>query len=263
MNYHPAANRGLTNAACSQQLSAIPGLATIAFKINCQFFLCLRICILLIVYYIIQSNFKDYFCAELQMNFLAHIYLSGDTTEVLIGNFIGDYVKGNDYLKYPEGIRKGILMHREIDTFTDKHPATRSCKTFIKPKYKKFSGIVVDIFYDHFLATNWERYSSVPLKEFVIQKYNVLEDYFDFFPEEVQKFFPYFLKSNWLHAYSTFNGLRLVLRRMAFRTSIPDFSFYAIAQLKENYEVLGNNFSKFFDDILDFVKTEFSIQPVG
>ena len=108
------------------------------------------------------------------MNFLAHIYLSGDTNEILIGNFIGDYVKGNDYLKYPTNIGKGILLHRKIDAFTDKHSVTKSCKTFINPKYRKFSGIVIDIFYDHFLATNWEQYSSVPLKEFAIRKYNIL-----------------------------------------------------------------------------------------
>jgi acyl carrier protein phosphodiesterase len=195
------------------------------------------------------------------MNFLAHIYLSGDSTDIMIGNFIGDFVKGNDYLKYPENIRKGILLHRKIDAFTDKHPVTSFCKTFIKPKYKKFSGIVVDIFYDHFLATNWEQYSRVPLKDFVIQKYNVLCDYYDIFPVEVKKFFPYFLRNDWLNAYSTFDGLRLVLRRMAFRTSLPDFSSYAITRLKENYEVLGNNFKNFFAEVLEFVKKDFSIQP--
>lgn len=195
------------------------------------------------------------------MNFLAHIYLSGDTNEILIGNFIGDYVKGNDYLKYPTNIGKGILLHRKIDAFTDKHSVTKSCKTFINPKYRKFSGIVIDIFYDHFLATNWEQYSSVPLKEFAIRKYNILGAYYDFFPREVKDFFPYFLKSNWLYAYSTVRGLKVVLRRMAIQTSLPDFSAYAISRLKENYEVLGENFKVFFKDIIEFVNTEFSIHP--
>jgi acyl carrier protein phosphodiesterase len=195
------------------------------------------------------------------MNFLAHIFLSGNETGVLIGNFIGDFVKGNDYLKYPEDVRRGILLHRKIDAFTDKHAVTKFCKTFIKPKYKKYSGIVVDIFYDHFLAINWEQYSSVPLRDFVIQKYNILNKHHSFFPEEIKKFFPYFHKSNWLYAYSTLEGLRLVLRGMAYRTSIPDFSYYAITRLKDNYEVLENNFTVFFKDILEFVKAEFSIQP--
>ena len=196
------------------------------------------------------------------MNFLAHIYLSGDSDEILIGNFIGDFVKGNDYLNYPDNVSKGILLHREIDAFTDKHPATRFCKTFINPKYRKFSGIVIDIFYDYFLATNWEKYASVPLKEFAIQKYQILGKYYDLFPREVQDFFPYFLKSNWLYAYSTVRGLKVVLRRMAFRTSLPDFSAYAINRLKENYEVLEDNFKVFFGDIIKFVNQEFLITPI-
>lgn len=194
------------------------------------------------------------------MNFLAHIYLSGDLDDIMIGNFIGDFVKGNNYLKYPEYIGKGIILHRKIDSFTDRHPVTRTCKTYINPKYGKYAGIVVDIFYDHFLATNWKHYSSVSLKDFVIQKYTILSAYDYYFPQDVKAFFPYFLESNWLNAYSTFDGLGTVLQNMSSRTTLPDFSSYAIKILKDNYDFLGKSFYSFFKEIIFFVESEMSIK---
>lgn len=194
------------------------------------------------------------------MNFLAHIYLSGNSDDLMIGNFIGDYVKGKSYLGYPEQIGRGIILHRKIDSFTDKHPITKSCKNYINQEYGKYSGIVVDIFYDHFLATNWKHYSSVPLKDFVIQKYTILSAYDYFFPQEVKNFFPYFLETNWLYAYSTFDGLGTVLHNMSDRTSLPDFSSDAIKILKENYDSLGKYFFSFFKDIIAFVEVEYSIK---
>ncbi len=207
------------------------------------------------------TNFIDQlFTTKFQLNFLAHIYLSGDIDDIMIGNFIGDYVKGIKYLGYPERISKGIILHRKIDSFTDRHPITKSCKTFINPKYGKYSGIVVDIFYDHFLATNWKHYSSVPLKDFVVQKYTILSAYDYFFPQEVKNFFPHFLETNWLYAYSTFDGLGAVLQNMSAMTTLPDFSSYAIKILKENYDDLGKYFFSFFKDIICFVESEYSIK---
>ena len=97
------------------------------------------------------------------MNFLAHIYLSGTDEKILVGNFMGDYVKGRDYLKYPEDIRKGLLLHRQIDFYTDNHPIVKNSKKRIESVYRKYSGIIIDIFYDYFLATNWPDYSITPL----------------------------------------------------------------------------------------------------
>jgi acyl carrier protein phosphodiesterase len=194
------------------------------------------------------------------LNYLAHIYLSGDSVDIMIGNFIGDFVKGKKYLGYPENIGKGIILHRKIDSFTDRHQMTKACKEYLKLKYNMYSGIVVDIFYDHFLATNWKLYSSVPLKDFVVQKYTVLSAYEYFFPEEVKMFFPYFLGTNWLYAYSTFDGLGTVLQNMSSRTSLPDFSTYAIKVLKENYDQLGKNFFTFFSDMISYVEKEYSIK---
>ena len=92
------------------------------------------------------------------MNFLAHIYLSGDSRELLIGNFIGDYVKGKDYEKYPPAIQDGILLHRKIDWFTDDHSITKKAKKLVRGQYGLYAGIVIDIFYDHYLSANWDQY---------------------------------------------------------------------------------------------------------
>jgi len=102
------------------------------------------------------------------MNFLAHIYLSGDNEQVKIGNFMADSIKGKKYLKYPGDLQKGIILHRAIDYYTDTHPVFKQSTQKLFPEYGHYSGIIVDIFYDHFLASNWKKYSEVPLKEYTL-----------------------------------------------------------------------------------------------
>src|SRR5512147_206580 len=100
------------------------------------------------------------------MNYLAHIFLSGVDRDILIGNFIGDYVKGHDYDHYSAQIRKGILLHRRIDYFTDNHQIVHQSMNYFAPKYRKYAGIIIDILYDHYLAVNWDKFSPQPLDEF-------------------------------------------------------------------------------------------------
>ena len=199
----------------------------------------------------------------LPMNFLAHIYLSGDSRELLIGNFIGDYVKGKDYEKYPPAVQEGILLHRKIDQFTDNHPVTRKAKELVREKYGLYAGIVVDIFYDHFLSSDWERYSEMPLKAYVRSRYRMLDSGFSIFPVGVKAWFPYFIKSNWLEAYTSFQGLIMVFSRMSYRTSLPDHSEYAVAQLQDNYDVMKGYFQEFFKDVRTMVAEEYQIRYKG
>jgi len=182
------------------------------------------------------------------VNFLAHIYLSGDSREILIGNFIGDYVKGKEYANYTPGIQQGILLHRYIDSFTDKHAVTRKSKKLVSDRYGKYAGIVIDIFYDHFLSSNWEQYSDISLKAYVRDRYKILDSGFSNFPRGVKNWFPYFIKSNWLEAYTSFQGLIMVFSRMSYRTSLPDHSEYAVAQLQDNYDVMKGYFQEFFKE---------------
>jgi acyl carrier protein phosphodiesterase len=197
------------------------------------------------------------------MNFLAHIYLSGDSRELLIGNFIGDYIKGKDYEKYPPLIQEGILLHRKIDGFTDNHPITRNAKNLVRGKYGLYSGIIVDIYYDHFLSANWETYCEMPLKSYVRNRYRMLDSGFSIFPAGVKSWFPYFIKSNWLEAYTSFQGLIMVFNRMSYRTSLPNHSEYAVAQLQKNYDLMEKYFGEFFEEIRFFVSREYDIQYKG
>jgi acyl carrier protein phosphodiesterase len=197
------------------------------------------------------------------MNFLAHIYLSGDSKDLLIGNFIGDYIKGKEYEKYPPGIQEGIHLHRKIDDFTDSHSVTRKAKLLVRERYGLYSGIVIDIFYDHFLSANWMEFCDTPLRTYVRQRYRMLDSGFSMFPIGVKTWFPYFIKSNWLEAYTTFQGLVMVFKRMSYRTSLPDHSEYAVESLQENYELMDSYFRQFFQEIRSFVSREYEIPYKG
>ncbi|MCB9013312.1 MAG: DUF479 domain-containing protein [Bacteroidales bacterium] len=193
------------------------------------------------------------------MNFLAHLYLSGDHEEIMVGNFIGDYVKGKEYLYYPEPIRKGIMLHRYIDSYTDSHPITRKSKSHISERYGKYSGIVTDIFYDYFLSSSWENYSSISLQEFVDYSFSTLKKHYYDFPQGIKNWFPNFIRNNWLMSYSSPEGIENVLYRMASRTSLPEHSAYAVQVLREKENEMRNEFIEFFEDIRDFVEKEHGI----
>ena len=121
------------------------------------------------------------------MNFLTHIYLSGDSELVRIGNFMADGIRGNDYLNFPEEVKKGILLHRQIDTFTDAHPIYRKSKHRLHDKYGHYSGVIMDILYDYFLAKNWKNYSEEPLEDYVADFYQSLESNYDILSEKTKK----------------------------------------------------------------------------
>lgn len=152
------------------------------------------------------------------MNFLAHIYLSGDDEGVIIGNFIADGIKGKQYQKYPPSVAKGILLHRNIDTFTDSHPTVHKSTARLHKKYGHYSGVIVDILYDHFLAKNWHIYSDVPLSSFVQSFYDLLHKNIDILPERIKHMMPYMITDNWLYNYATINGIGKILAQMNRRT---------------------------------------------
>lgn len=193
------------------------------------------------------------------MNFLAHIYLSGNINEIKIGNFIGDYVKGSKLHIYPENIKNGILLHRFIDSFTDKNTYTFDSKSLFAPKYRKYAGVVIDIVYDHFLASNWSRYSFISLQDFINDFHNLLIENNEMLPKAVQEIVPKLIKNKRLYSYKDIEGIRSVLSTMATYTSLPDHSDFAIEVLENNYEFLKQNFFLFFNDIIYYIKTVHNI----
>jgi len=194
------------------------------------------------------------------MNFLAHTYLSGCNEEIIVGNFMGDYVKGRNYVLFPEQVKKGILIHRDIDTFTDMHLITRRSKLLVATKYSKYAGIIIDIFYDHFLASLWDEYSTLPLSEFVNRTYDLLKRNYQVLPEAIKRWFPTFLENNWMMAYTTVDGIELVLERMAANTSLPNHAAYAVEVLSDQYALFRNDFLEFFPQIIEFIEEKYEIE---
>jgi acyl carrier protein phosphodiesterase len=193
------------------------------------------------------------------MNFLAHIYLSGENDQVKVGNFIGDWIKGNEHKKYPADIQKGILLHRSIDSFTDNHAIVKKSKSRLNDKYHKYSGIIIDIFYDHFLAHNWKVFSDVELVDFTRNLNNCLVSHMSFLPPDIQEFIPKFMKRRWIESYATLEGIEHVLEGMSKHTSLPDKTIDAIDILKREYEELKTEFFDYFPQLVAHVEENFQI----
>jgi len=184
------------------------------------------------------------------MNFLAHIYLSGNNDLVTIGNFIADGIKGNDYQKFNPDFQIGIILHRHIDTFTDAHETVRLSTKRLHEKYGHYSGVIVDILYDHFLAKNWNRYSDTPLDVYVENFYDLLETHYDLLPVNIQKMMPYMLADNWLLSYASIDGISKVLEGMNRRTKNRSGMNEAVNELELFYTEFENEFTTFFEELI-------------
>lgn len=190
------------------------------------------------------------------MNYLAHIYLSGEDEQLKIGNFIADSVKGRNFLKFPEGIQKGIIFHRAIDTYTDSHPVVRKSVHRLFPFYSHYSAVIVDILYDHFLAANWHQFSSIPLGLYVSDFYELLKKNLEVLPENIQKFYPYMVKDNWLLNYATIEGIGKILSQMNHRTNNKSKMNLAVKELELFYPQFKEEFFEFFRDLENFAFSE-------
>ncbi|WP_179376061.1 acyl carrier protein phosphodiesterase [Winogradskyella wichelsiae] len=186
------------------------------------------------------------------MNFLAHIYLSGDHKLITIGNFAADGVRGNKYKTYPKEIQAGIMLHRHIDTFTDAHPLFRQCTKRLHRGYGHYSGVIVDIFFDHFLAKNWKTYSDVPLELYISNFYKDLLENLDNLPPRFQALTPIMIEDNWLLSYATIEGIQKVLNGMNKRTEGRSRMNEATKELKDFYEDFEKDFTMFFEDLMVF-----------
>ena len=187
------------------------------------------------------------------MNFLAHAYLAHPSVPLIIGNFIGDFVKGKQIEQYDEDISEGIIMHRKIDTFTDSHPVFKQSKSRIRKKYNHYSGVIIDLYYDHFLAKNWEDYSDIPLQSFTLSLYDIILEKENIIPEKARYMLPFMVKSNWLFNYGTIDGIDRSLTGLSRRTNFKSGMEYASNDLVKHYNELENDFRDFFPEIIDYI----------
>lgn len=189
------------------------------------------------------------------MNFLAHLYLSGSDPDVMTGNFIGDFVKGRPHYQHmPEKVVAGIELHRIIDAFTDSHPVVSSSKKRLWPKYRHYSGVIIDIYYDHFLAKNWGDYHHDPLPDYADACYQVLQSRTYTLPEPVYFLLPHIVRGNWLVNYAKLEGIHRALSGMARRTTFVSRMEESVKELEEFYEAFKAEFQLFFPDLIDEAK---------
>ncbi len=190
------------------------------------------------------------------MNFLAHLYLSGQDPDLIVGNFIADMVKGRKINGYDPTVVRGIQLHRQIDGFTDAHPVFLQSKERLRKKYRLYAGVVVDMYYDHFLAKNWERYSALGLVGFVSNAYAILKNRQDMLPSRARVVLPYMIENNWLVNYADLDSLQRNFGGMARRTPYKSGMENAVDDLRKHYEQFEVEFSLFFPELAGYVKAQ-------
>lgn len=187
------------------------------------------------------------------MNFLAHAYLSQHSEPLMVGNFIADFIKGNQINRYEDEIIEGIIMHRKIDEFTDRHKVFKRSRKRIWKKYRHYSNVIIDLYYDHFLASNWVDYSSISLDEFASHVYSVMQKNRDILPEKAREILPYMIQYNWLVSYSSIDGIHRSLKGLSRRTPYNSGMENARQDLILHYRDLENDFREFFPEITAFL----------
>jgi len=149
------------------------------------------------------------------------------------------------------------MLHREIDTFTDAHPIARQSSKRLHKNFSHYSQVIVDIFYDHFLAKNWSDYSETPLAEYVENFYDLLEENYELLPMATKRMMPYMIADNWLLNYANLTGIDRVLNGMNRRTKNKSRMNFAILDLEEHYTDFENEFTAFFEELITFSRQKF------
>ncbi len=192
------------------------------------------------------------------MNYLAHAYLSFNRPGILTGNMISDFVKGRKKFDYPLQIQHGIALHREIDSFTDTHSATREAKEIFRPAYRLYAGSFIDVVYDHFLALDENEFTDEILKAFTLKTYSLLDQDTEHFPEKFSMMYPYMKAHNWLYNYKYKEGIQKSLGGVVRRSAYLTESDTAYSLFIDNYEKLSQLYKLFFPDVktmsLNFLK---------
>ncbi|MBD2327514.1 DUF479 domain-containing protein [Alkalinema sp. FACHB-956] len=196
------------------------------------------------------------------MNYLAHLHLSDGSPESMIGNLLGDFRKGLCEAQYSPAIRQGIVLHQQVDIFTDTHAIVRRSKQRMSPKFRRFAGIMLDVLYDHFLSKHWADYSQESLREFVDRAYDILLTHQAILPPLLQRAVPVMVDQDWLYSYRDLAGVDLTLRRIARRFKRETPLAQAIEELQHHYPALEADFQAFFPILVQWVREQSSgIQP--
>lgn len=190
------------------------------------------------------------------MNYLAHFYLAHNDEGLIVGNLLADFVRGKEYMKLPEDFQRGVILHRKIDEYTDRHPEVEKTKSRLRENHGKYASVISDVFYDYFLGINWKEYSQIPLRIFTGNIYSVLKSHQNRFPTQAQITLGYMSKHDWLYHYSSYYGIEMALQGLSRRAKFNNNMHGAIEDLKENEKYIENEFKPFFKELENFVSEE-------
>jgi acyl carrier protein phosphodiesterase len=193
------------------------------------------------------------------MNYLAHAWLSFNRPEILVGNMISDFVKGKKRFEYSDAVQKGIMLHRNIDTFTDAHEATKIAKQYFKPAVGLYAGAFVDVVYDHFLACDKNEFTDYSLLPFSLFVYATLDKYEAVVPERFSHMLPYMKRDNWLYNYRTLYGTERSFGGLMHRAKYLESNNAAFECFRENHKALQDCYTVFFPDVKKFAAAQ--IEP--
>jgi acyl carrier protein phosphodiesterase len=188
------------------------------------------------------------------MNYLAHLFLAGPSAESLIGNLAGDFVKGKLSEDLSSAIRDGIRQHRAIDAFTDTHAEVAAFRRVLIPDHGHYSRIISDVFFDHFLARTWSRYSSEPLEEFVARVFATIDPYESQLPGRLRFVYPHMRDGDWLLSYRYVEGIHIALTNLSRRLSRKPHLEDATHHLIDSRAQLEPHFHAFFPDVVAFAR---------
>jgi acyl carrier protein phosphodiesterase len=192
------------------------------------------------------------------MNYLAHLYLSEDSEESILGSIIADFVKGPLVDQYPRQILTAINMHRKVDAFTDAHDMVLKSRTLFSSKRRRFAGIIIDVVFDHFLAKNWSVYSTQELNAFITKSYSILRRYRNILPGDLKFVVPRMIEEDWLGSYRYLDAIGIILdrisKRMVRRFNRENDLHGAIDEVRLNYNDLEANFESFFPELISYVE---------
>lgn len=197
------------------------------------------------------------------MNFLAHLALSENDEEILIGNFIADTVRRSEFKHFKKRIIQGIDLHHFIDEYTDTHPVVKQSKKIFLPRHGKYSGVIVDIVYDHFLAVHFSRFYDPPLPTFVTHVYDILSRRSALLSKGALRILPYMIEGNWLESYATMEGMKKVFNGMSRRARFSNNMAEAPQDLSAHYQKLEAHFLSFFPELKTAAEVKLRTMSLG
>jgi acyl carrier protein phosphodiesterase len=197
------------------------------------------------------------------VNYLAHLYLAPPGDDGLLGSLMGDFVKGPLGGGYPPGIAHALALHRRIDAFTDRHERVKASRARVSPERRRFAGIMVDLFYDHFLARHWSQYSDERLEAFASRVYRLLAARSDALPARLREVAGRMQQHDWLGSYRHVHNIHTALDRMSLRLKRENRLRGAAEELEANYGEFEGDFRTFFPELVRFARLHHHAEATG